>query len=126
LFLSFQGVNQENVETTATVSVQEFRLICKEADREIESGFSGIFAQRRTYEKAEAYIRALSGPQVAVKSTWEAAEYSGYDNPGPFQSLIGENKWRPEDIWDRVAVKARLFQDHLNPVSCSVALVVAM
>jgi DDE superfamily endonuclease len=96
----------ENSETTAAVSLQEFLLICKDIDREIESEFSGSFAQRRTWEKAKAYIQALSCPQIAVKSTWDAAEYSGYDNPGPLQSLIGENKWRPEDIWDRVVVKA--------------------
>ena len=93
LLLLFQVVTQKTKETTAWVSLQEFWQVCKAVDLEIESEFTGIFAQLRTYKKAEAYVAALSGPLVPVKSTWDAAEYAGYENPGPFQSLVGENKW---------------------------------
>jgi hypothetical protein len=100
-----QVVTQEK-ETTALVSVHEFARICKDVDLEIESEFSGIFAQKRTYAKAADYIAALSDPLVPVKSAWDAAEYSGYDTPGPFQSLMGENKWSHGEAWSRTAVTA--------------------
>lgn len=75
-------------------------------DLEIESEFAGIFAQKRAYEKAADYIAALSDPLVPMKSAWDAAEYFRYDTPGPFQSLIGENKWSQSEIWSRIAVTA--------------------
>ena len=93
-------------ETTASLSIQEFAQICKDVDLEIESEFAGIFAQKRTYEKAADYVAALSDPLVPVKSAWDAAECSGYDTPGPFQSLIGENKWSHSEVWSRIAVTA--------------------
>ena len=93
-------------ETTASLSIQEFAQICKDVDLEIESEFAGIFAQERTYKKAADYISALSDPLVPVKSAWDAAEYSGYDTPGPFQSLVGENKWSHSEAWNRIAVTA--------------------
>ncbi len=58
-------------ETTAALSIQEFAQICKDVDLEIESEFAGIFAQKRTYEKAADYISALSDPLVPVKSAWD-------------------------------------------------------
>jgi hypothetical protein len=77
----------------ASVRLPEFERICKEVDLEIRSEFAGVFPQKRTYEKAEAYVAALSDPCVPVKSAWDAAEYAGYATPGPFQSLMGQNKW---------------------------------
>ncbi len=106
LFLLFHVVTQKQKETTASVSLQEFRQVCKAVDLEIESEFTGIFAQRRTYKKAEAYVAALSDPLVPVKSAWDAAEYAGYENPGPFQSLVGENEWSHGEAWNRTAVAA--------------------
>jgi len=93
-------------ETTAALSVHEFTQVCNDVDLDMESVFAGIFAQKRTYEKAANYVSVLSDPQVPVKSTWDAAEFSGYDTPGPFQSLIGENKWSHEEAWNRIAVTA--------------------
>lgn len=100
-----QGVTQEP-ETTAEVSVHEFAQVCKNVDLEIESRFAGMFAQKRTWEKAADYIAALSDPLIPVKSAWDAAEYSGYETPGPFQSLIGENKWSSPDVWECTAITA--------------------
>ncbi len=98
-----QVVNQEP-ETTACISVHEFAQVCKGVDFEIEKEFAGVFAQKRTYGKAADYIAALSDPLVPVKSAWEAAECAGYETPGPFQSLVGENKWDHAEAWKRVAV----------------------
>jgi hypothetical protein len=100
-----QFVTKEE-ETTASVSIRQIDLIRKEVDLEIESELVGVFAQRRTYGKAADYIAALSDPDVPVKSAWDAAEYSGYETPGPFQSLMGENKWSSSECWDRTAVMA--------------------
>lgn len=86
------------------MSLPEFRQICKDVDLEIESEFARIFAQKRTYEKAARYIAALSNLLIPVKSAWDAAEYSGYETPGPYQSLIGENRWSHDLAWDRTAV----------------------
>lgn len=81
-------------------------MICKEVNREIKLEFSGIFSQNRTWKKAEHYISAVSSPSFQGKSAWGLAEQAGYENPGPFQSLIGENKWSPDAVWDRIAVYA--------------------
>jgi SRSO17 transposase len=93
-------------ETTAEISVHELAGICKEVDQEIESEFSGLFAQGRTWKKAEVYVSALSSPSLPGKSAWGLAEHAGYESPGPLQSLIGENKWSPDVMWERIAVGA--------------------
>ena len=118
--LLFQVVNQENTETTASVSIQEFAQVCKDVDHEIEEEFAGVFAQKRTYLKATAYVDALLDPCIPMKSAWDAAEWAGYETPGPFQSLIGENKWREKEVWDRITcrwlgmVRVRLEGDPLG------------
>lgn len=75
-------------------------------DRDLEAELAGVFAQKRTYDKAAAYVAALGDPAVLVKSCWSMAEGSGNKTPGQFQSLIGENKWVPEKVWDGIAVNA--------------------
>jgi len=92
--------------TAASVSIYEFDRICKEVDRELEAELAGVFAQKRTYHKAAAYVAALGDPAVLVKSCWGMAEGAGNKTPGQFQSLIGENKWVPEEMWDGIAVTA--------------------
>jgi SRSO17 transposase len=99
-------VTKEKTETAASVSVYELARICKEVDRDLAAEFAGIFAQKRTYDKAAAYVAALGDPAVPVKSCWSMAESAGNQTPGQFQSLIGENKWAPEKIWDGIAVTA--------------------
>jgi SRSO17 transposase len=92
--------------TAAFVSIYEFDRICKEVDRELEAEFAGVFAQKRTYDKAAAYVAALGDPAIQAKSCWSMAEGAGNQTPGQFQSLIGENKWAPEKIWDGIALTA--------------------
>ena len=120
MLLLFQVVNKETTEATVSVSIQEFAQVCKDVDREIEDEFADVFAQKRTYLKAAAYADALLDPFIPVKSTWDAAEWAGYETPGPFQSLIGENKWREQEVWDRITgtwlklVRPRLEGDPLG------------
>ena len=99
-------MENKTAETTALISVYELDQICKEVDRELEAEFAGVFAQKRTYKKAAAYAGALGNPAVPVKSCWGMAEGAGNETPGQFQSLIGENKWASEEIWDGIAVTA--------------------
>jgi SRSO17 transposase len=99
-------VTNQTEETAASVSVYEFDRICKEVDREFETEFAGVFAQKRTYDKAAAYVAALGDPAVLVKSCWGMAEGAGNETPGQFQSLIGENKWASEKMWDGIAAAA--------------------
>ena len=99
-------MENKSKETTASISIHEFARLCKEVDRELEEEFAGVFAQKRIYEKAAAYADALADPAVAVKSCWDIAEHAGHGTPGQFQSLIGENKWRSEELWDGIYVAA--------------------
>lgn len=99
-------MTNKNQGTTASISVYELDQICKEVDRELEAEFADIFAQKRTYKKASAYADALGNPAVVVKSCWGMAEGAGNETPGQFQSLIGENKWASEEMWDGIAVTA--------------------
>ena len=99
-------MENKTAETTASISVYELDQICKEVDRELEAEFAGVFAQKRTCKKAAAYVGALGNPAVPVKSCWGMAEGAGNETPGQFQSLIGENKWASEEIWDGIAVTA--------------------
>jgi SRSO17 transposase len=94
---------KKEAETTAFLSLHEFERVCEYADLEIGSEFSALFAQGRTWKKARSYIDAISNPCLASKSVWDVAEYAGYENPGPLQSLIGENKWSPDAAWERIA-----------------------
>lgn len=93
-------------EATAYASIYQIRQICQAVDEKIDSEFSGIFSQKRTREKAWDYVDGLSNPYLENKTTWGIFEYAGYENPGPLQSLIGENKWAWERIWDIIAVIA--------------------
>ena len=99
-------MKNQTAETTASVSVYELEQICKEVDRELEAEFSSVFAQKRTYKKAAAYADALGDPAILVKSCWGMAEGAGNETPGQFQSLIGENKWSSEEMWDGISVAA--------------------
>jgi SRSO17 transposase len=96
-------VTNKTEETAASISVYELDRICKEVDRELEAELVGVFAQKRTYDKAAAYVVALGDPAVPVKTCWGMAEGAGNETPGRFQSLIGENKWMPEKMWDGIA-----------------------
>lgn len=88
------------------MSIYQIRKICKSVDREIDSELSGIFSQGRTRKKARDYVDGLSNPYLENKTTWGIFEYKGYDNPGPLQSLIGENVWSWRRCWDITAVTA--------------------
>lgn len=99
----FLIVTEKTEETAAWVSLTEFISVCKAVDLEIETGFASVFAQGRTYAKAMAYVDALSDERGASGNSWDIAERSGYEDPGPVQSLIGENKWDAAEAWDRIA-----------------------
>lgn len=105
-FLLFRFVKKENLKTAAYINVSDFRKICKSVDSDIESGIAGVFAQKRTREKAMTYSRALSDPLVQVKTSWEIAESIGCENPGAVQSLMGENRWGHQGVWDVTATCA--------------------
>lgn len=98
-------VTQKETETTAWISIPDFREVCKAVDSEIRTGFSDVFAQSRTLDKAMDYVDALSDPRVRGNS-WNIGEWCGYVNPRPVQSLTGENKWDPGEMWNRIAVIA--------------------
>ena len=92
-------------ETAAWISIPDFREVCKAVDSEIRAEFGDIFAQHRTLDKAIDYIDALSDPNVQGNS-WGISERVGHVNPGPVQSLVGENKWDPVEMWRRIAAIA--------------------
>jgi hypothetical protein len=97
-------VTDKTRKTAASVTLQEFSRICKEVDREVEENIAGVFAQRRTYEKAMSYADILSDPLIQGKTSWGIAEHIGYDDPGPVQSLMSENKWDPQEMWDCIGI----------------------
>ena len=99
-------MTNKNKETAASISVYGLDQIRKEVDRELETEFAVVFAQKRTYKKAAAYADALGNPAVPMKSCWGMAEGAGNMTPGQFQSLIGENKWASEEMWDGIAIVA--------------------
>jgi hypothetical protein len=98
-------VTEKTAKTTAWVSIPDFRQVCQAVDSEIRAEFGDVFTQRRTLDKAMDYLEALSDPHVRGNS-WNIGEWCGHVNPGPVQSLIGENKWDPGEMWDRIAVIA--------------------
>jgi hypothetical protein len=98
-------VTHNKIKTAAWISIPDFREVCKAVDSEIREEFSGIFAQERTLDKAMDYVDALSDPGVRGNS-WCIGERCGYATPGPVQSLVGENKWDPAGMWDRIAAIA--------------------
>lgn len=71
----------------------------------MESRFGCVFAQQRTYAKASDFIAAISDEQVRGNA-WAIAERAGYETPGPFQSLLCENKWDAGEVWDGIALEA--------------------
>ena len=96
-------MTHNKIATAAWISIPDFRGVCKAVDSEIRAEFGDIFAQGRTLDKAIDYLDALSDPNVRGNS-WDIGEWCGYVNPGPVQSLVGENKWDPGEMWDRIAV----------------------
>jgi len=90
-------------ETTAYASIYQIRQICQDVDAKIDSEFSEIFSQKRTREKARDYVDGLSNPYLENKTAWGISEYAGYENPGPLQSLIGENVWSWQCVWSLIA-----------------------
>jgi len=99
-------VGTKTAEAAAGISLGELREVGKQVDAEFAGIFTGVFAQRRTWRKAVDYVDALAGCGTPVKTCWELAENAGYDTPGRFQSLIGENRWDHGEIWSRIAVAA--------------------
>ncbi|MGH9446476.1 MAG: transposase [Terriglobia bacterium] len=93
-------------EATAYASIYQIKRICQDVDRGIDSEFSEIFSQERTRKKAWDYVDGLANPYLENKTTWGISEYKGYGNPGPLQSLIGENAWSWQRAWDITAVMA--------------------
>jgi DDE superfamily endonuclease len=56
-------------------------------------------------------VDALSCPHIRGNS-WSISEWCGYLTPGPVQSLVGENKWEPGEMWRRIAsVAGRLAEN---------------
>jgi hypothetical protein len=96
-------VTHSKITTAAWMSIPDFREVCKAVDSEIRAEIADIFAQGRTLDKAMDYVDALSDPRVRGNS-WNIGEWCGYVDPGPVQSLVGENKWDPGEMWDRIAV----------------------
>jgi hypothetical protein len=96
-------VTHNKIATAAWISIPDFRGVCKAVDSEIRAEFGDIFTQGRTLDKAMDYLDALSDPNVRGNS-WDIGEWCGYVNPGPVQSLVGENKWDPGEMWDRIAM----------------------
>lgn len=96
-------VTHNKIATAAWISIPDFRDACKAVDSEIRAEFGGVFAQSRTLDKAVDYVDALSDPRVRGNS-WNIGEWCGHVNPGPVQALVGENKWDPGEIWDRISV----------------------
>lgn len=89
-------------EAVAAISVDDLRTISNQIDTEFTQTFAGVFAQHRTWRKAGDYTDALTACDTPVKTCWDLAEKAGHDTPGPFQSLIGENKWDHQEIWNRI------------------------
>jgi len=106
-------VTNKTKETAAWINIPDFREVCKAADFRLCAEFSGVFAQRRTMDKAMDYIDALSDPHVRGNS-WDIAEWCGHSTPGPVQSLVGDNKWDHGKMWDRISVMA----GHLAEKDC--------
>lgn len=96
-------VTHNKIATAAWISIPDFRDVCKVVDSEMRAEFGDIFAQGRTLDKAMDYAGALSDPRVRGNS-WNIGEWCGHVSPGPVQSLVGENKWDPGKMWDRIAV----------------------
>ena len=93
-------------ETAATISIDDLRTVSNRIDTEFTQTFAGVFAQHRTWRKATAYTDALTACDTPVKTCWELAEKAGHDTPGPFQSLIAENTWDHDELWNRIATFA--------------------
>ncbi|MCA1696746.1 MAG: transposase, partial [Actinobacteria bacterium] len=93
-------------EAAATISIDDLRTVSNQIDTEFTQTFAGVFAQHRTWLKAADYADALTACDTPVKTCWELAEKAGHDTPGPFQSLILENQWDHDEIWNRIATCA--------------------
>lgn len=96
-------MTHNEIKTAAWISIPDFREVCKAVDSEMRAEFRDVFAQSRTLDKAMGYVDALSDPRARGNS-WSIGEWCGYVSPRPVQSLIGDNKWDPSEVWDRVAV----------------------
>src|SRR5664280_1944945 len=91
------------VGASGSVSVQEFTRVCDQVDGEAEAALSGVFAQHRSWVMAKAYVAALCRDDVPVKTCWDLSQAAGLTRPRPFQSLIGECEWDPQQLWDGIA-----------------------
>ena len=89
-------------EAATAISVDDLRTISNQIDTEFTQTFAGVFAQYRTWRKAVDYTDALTACDIPIKTCWDLAEKAGYDTPGPFQSLIGENEWDHQEMWNRI------------------------
>lgn len=81
-------------------------MVSNQIGTEFTRTFADVFAQHRTWRKAAAYTDALTACDTPVKTCWGLAEKAGYDTPGPFQSLIAENTWDHDELWNRIATCA--------------------
>jgi len=88
------------------MSIDGLQTVSNQIDTELAQIFAGVFAQHRTWLKAADYVDALTACDTPVKTCGELAEQAGYDTPGPFHSLISENQWDHDEIWNRIATCA--------------------
>jgi SRSO17 transposase len=96
-------VSTQTEEAVAAISVDDLRAVSNQIDTEFAQTFAGVFAQHRTWRKAADYANALTACDTPVTTCWELAEKAGHDTPGAFQSLIAENVWDYDEIWNRIA-----------------------
>jgi SRSO17 transposase len=116
-------VTTKQQETAAAVSIDDLRVVNNQINTEFTRTFAGVFAQHRTWCKATDYLDVLSTCDTPIKTCWELAEKAGHHTPGPFQSLIAENKWDDEEIWNRIATSiSRLLPCHDDPLGPGLAV----
>lgn len=96
-------MNTTTIDTAAVISIDDLRTASNQIDTELTQTFADVFAQHRTWRKAAAYTDALTACDTPVKTCWDLAEKAGHHTPGPFQSLIAENRWNHHEIWNRIA-----------------------
>ena len=68
---------------------------------EVTATMGAVFAQARSTECSQDYVRALVCAPGAG-STWALAETAGHASPGRFQTLLREAVWDPADLIGQV------------------------